>query len=204
MWMFLKSISLGTALMALATVLSAQSEYRVQTGDVLSIEVLQDSSLNRTVTVLPDGRFNFPLAGTIRASGQNSTQIEQAISTSIASNFSTPPNVFVSIQPAERPAVQSRSAAPVTIDVYFIGEVNSPGTVAVQPGTTVLQALAIGGGVSRFAAIKRIQLRRTDPQTRQQNVYTINYKALSNGAAGTDIELRDGDVILVPERRLFE
>lgn len=204
MWIFLKSISLGAALMALATVLSAQSEYRVRTGDVLSIEVLQDSSLNRTVTVLPDGRFNFPLAGTIRASGQNSTQIEQAISTSIASNFAAPPNVFVSIQPAERPVVQSKSVAPVTIDVYFIGEVNSPGTAAVPPGTTLLQALAVGGGMSRFAATKRIQLRRTDPKTLKQDVYTINYKALSQGAAGTDIELRDGDVILVPERRLFE
>ena len=32
----------------------------------------------------------------------------------------------------------------------------------------------------------------------------LNYKALANGAVTADIELRDGDVILVPERRLFE
>ena len=76
--------------------------------------------------------------------------------------------------------------------------------MAVTPGTTLLQAVAISGGVSRFAAVKRIQLRRTNPSTGVQNVTILNYKALANGAVTTDIELKDGDVILVPERRLFE
>ena len=37
-----------------------------------------------------------------------------------------------------------------------------------------------------------------------QRVTILNYKALADGAVTNDIELRDGDVILVPERRLFE
>jgi polysaccharide export outer membrane protein len=92
-----------------------------------------------------------------------------------------------------------------TIDIYFLGEVNTPGLREVAPGTTLLQALAQSGGLTRFAATRRIQLRRTNPQTGQQWVAEIDYRALANGAAlATDITLQDGDVILVPERRLFE
>ena len=89
------------------------------------------------------------------------------------------------------------------MDVYFVGEINNPGVVQVERGTTLLQAVAISGGVSRFAAIKRIQLRRTGADG-VQRVTILNYKALADGAVTTDIELKDGDVILVPTRRLFE
>ena len=197
-----------TALAALAMVLTslpaaAQSEYRVRPGDTLVIEVLEDATLNRSVAVLPDGRFSFPFAGSVRAGGRTVSEIQTDLASAITSNFVAPPNVFVAVQPAERVPTAS-TALGDTIDVYFLGEVNNPGLQAVTPGTTLLQAVAISGGVSRFAAVKRIQLRRTNPSTGVQNVTILNYKALANGAVTTDIELKDGDVILVPERRLFE
>ncbi len=68
----------------------------------------------------------------------------------------------------------------------------------------VEQALAESGGLTRFAADKRIQLRRTDPRSGQQSITPINYRALADGAVMNDFPLADGDVILVPERRLFE
>ena len=196
-----KNILMGLVLMLVATMAQAQSEYRVQPGDGLNIEVLEDSSLNRSVVVLPDGRFNFPFAGTVRASGRTATQIQGDVTSAIQANFANPPTVFVSVIPASS---NVQEATGDTIDVYFLGEVNTPGLLEVKPGTTLLQAIAIGGGVTRFAAIKRIQLRRTNRQTGMQNVVTLNYKALANGTASNVIELKDGDVILVPERRLFE
>ena len=42
-----------------------------------------------------------------------------------------------------------------TIDIYILGEVASPGPAAAPPGVTVLQALSLAGGVTRFAATKR-------------------------------------------------
>jgi polysaccharide export outer membrane protein len=89
--------------------------------------------------------------------------------------------------------------------IYFLGEVGSVGPVAIEPGTTLLQALSLSGGFTNFAAVRRIQLRRTDPVTGQQYVSEIDYRAIANGARlREDIVLADGDVILVPERRLFE
>ncbi|WP_300064277.1 polysaccharide biosynthesis/export family protein [uncultured Roseobacter sp.] len=201
----LKTFLTGLVLALWTGLAAAQGEYRVQTGDTLTIEVLEDNSLNRTVVVLPDGRFSFPFAGPLPARGQTVGEIQAGITNAIAPNFATRPTVFVSVNPAVRipEAVTSGLTGP-TISIYFVGEVNRPGVVEVEAGTTLLQAVAISGGVSRFAAVKRIQLRRTDARTRQQSVTTLNYKALADGAVTTDIELKDGDVILVPERRLFE
>ena len=86
-----------------------------------------------------------------------------------------------------------------------MGEVGSSGMIEVKPGTTFLQALSQAGGLTPFAATKRLQLRRTDPVTRAQKVYRVNYRAIMDGAAlNRDISLIEGDVIVVPERRLFE
>ncbi len=181
---------------------SAQTNYRIGAGDTIRIEVLEDPSLNRDVLVLPDGSVSFPLAGAVRASGQTTSQLEQALSSALAPNFATSPTVSVSV--AGLAPVDEALAN--TIDIYVMGEVaNGGGLLQVEPGTTVLQALALSGGFSRFAATKRIQLRRIDPQTGQQLVYNVDYRAIEQGAAniGTSV-LADGDVILGPERRLFE
>jgi polysaccharide export outer membrane protein len=181
----------------------AQSDYRIRVGDVLQIEVLEDPSLDRAVAVLPSGQISFPFAGTLNAGGRTIGQVQAAIQNALSPNFAAPPTVFVGVQPLQDEQAMAEARLGPTIDVYFVGEVNRPGMVQVKQGTSLLQAVAISGGVSRFAAIKRIQLRRTGADG-VQRVTILNYKALADGAVTNDIELKDGDVILVPERRLFE
>lgn len=201
---FLAFLTLVFGALTLGSGAWAQGGYRVVPGDVLSVEVLQDSSLNRDVLVLPDGRFSFPYAGTLKAGGLTLDQIQQEIKTGIASNFAIEPTVFVSIRQLKPAVAAGAAAAPATIDVYFLGEFASPGLKQLKPGTTFLQALAQGGAFTNFAALKRIQLRRSDA-TGGQTVTTINYRKIANGGTlSHDVVLQEGDVILVPERRLFE
>lgn len=180
----------------------AQSGYQIRPGDTLSIEVLEDSSLNRSVLVLPDGTISFPFAGSITAAGRTAGQVDAAITAGIAGNFASEPNVFVTVASLTQAPASSGGSS---ISVYMMGEIAAPGQKSLRRGTTLLQALAETGGFTAFAAKKRIVLRRTDARTGQQSVSTINYKAIADGAAvGGDIVLRSGDVIIVPERRLFE
>ncbi|MEM1232548.1 MAG: polysaccharide biosynthesis/export family protein [Pseudomonadota bacterium] len=185
----------------------AQSGYSVRPGDTLSVEVLEDPSLNRQVLVTPDGSISFPFAGSIRVRGATPDEISRRIAGAIASNFAAPPNVFVSVaslRPRE-PVTPRAPAADPTITVYFMGEVGSEGAREVSPGTTFLQALAQAGGLTNFAAEKRIQLRRTDPKTLRETVSTVDYRALQRGARlNQNVVLMEGDVILVPQRSLFE
>lgn len=203
---YIKTLILALVAFLVASIAVAQGEYQVRPGDRLVIEVLEDPDLNRSVVVLSDGRISFPLAGTVSVAGRNVGQIEAAITAEIAPNFASSPNVFVAVLPAPRETPASPIAAPPpTIEIFFLGEVNSPGLVAVEPGTRFLQAMARSGGLTRFAADKRVQLRRTDSHTGQTYLFEINYRAILDGAALTNnIVLEEGDVIIVPERRLFE
>ena len=189
-----------------ATAAVTQSQYQIQSGDRLAVEVLEDPSLNPSVLVLPAGTINFPFAGTIQTSGRTASQVAESITNGISPNFNSRPNVFVTVQALRpvAPAVPGSVSGP-SIDVFVIGEIGAPGAREVPRGTTLLQALATTGGFTRFAATKRILLRRTNPSTGAQTVSKINFKAIADGTAvGTDIVLADGDVIIVPERRLFE
>ncbi len=186
----------------------AQDGYRVRQGDTLTIEVLEDPGLNRSALVLPGGTINFPFVGAVAASGRTAGQIGADIAGGLAPQFAQQPTVFVSVQQL-RPVVQSnRAAAPAvveTMDIFFLGEWNNPGAREVKPGVTMLQALAQGGGFTNFAAQKRIQLRRTNTQTGEVQTIIINYKAIADGSTAVrDIVLREGDVLVAPERRLFE
>ncbi|WP_428515109.1 polysaccharide biosynthesis/export family protein [Roseovarius sp.] len=191
----------------LAGTATAQSEYRIKPGDTLRVEVLEDPGLNREVLVLPDGSISFPLAGAVNAGRRSTEQVAQTISSELADNFATEPTVLVSVSAlAPRQPRQPRvEPEPDVMNVYILGEANEPGRKEVAPGTTLLQFLAEAGGLSRFAAEKRIQLRRVDRTSGQELVYRFNYRSMGGAGSisGTTV-LAPGDVIVVPERRLFE
>ena len=204
----IKTLIVTLVTILFATVAIAQSDYKVRSGDTLVVEVLEDTTLNRSLIVLSDGRISFPFAGTLRVAGRTVGEIEASITDAIASNFTTSPNVFVAVQPLVRTPIVAPVAAPApppTMEIYFLGEVNSPGTVELTPGTRFLQAMASSGGLTQFAADKRVQLRRTDFHTGNTQMFEINYRAILDGAElNNNIVLEEGDVIVVPERRLFE
>jgi polysaccharide export outer membrane protein len=184
-------------LLAVPAALAQSASYRIQPGDQLQITVLEDETLNRQLLVTPDGQVSVPLAGTVRVSGQTVSAVENTIADRLASNFAVRPSVFVALTSVDQSAG--------LFDIYVLGEVGSPGLRQVGPGTTLLQALALAGGPARFAATKRIQLRRTDPASGQEKLFLFNYNAVERGGSiQSMIALREGDVIIVPERRLFE
>ena len=175
--------------------------YQIRAGDTLRIEVLEDSSLNRTVLVAPDGRISMPQAGTLSVRGQSVETVQSNLTQRLASNFANTPNVFVSIEQLAQqvPVVPTAPAPDPVITIYLVGEVSNPGRVEVPPGTNVLQMFAIMGGFTNFAATKRIQLRRDGTV-----VANMNYDQIEQGAPGVQTTLADGDVIVVPQRKLFE
>lgn len=187
------------ALPFLAADVAAQ-DYRLQRGDSVQIEVLEDGSLNRTTLVLPDGQIAIPQVGSIRAAGRTLEQLQADVTARLAPGFAAPPTVFVTLA----------SLAPIidrpepTIDVFVIGAANAPGRVQIPPGSTLLQALSAAGGLSPFAAEKRVQLRRVD-KSGTENIYRVDYDAIERGLSdvGTT-RVRDGDVIVIPQRKLFE
>ena len=182
----------------------AQSSYKIKPGDIVRIEVLEDPSINRESLVLPDGRVAVPLVGTIQVGGRSIDDVRNDLVEKLRPNFAADPTIFVSLSQLATPSQASGPATGNGVTVYMLGEVANPGAMVVEPGTTFLQALAAGGGVTRFGATKRLQLRRADG-TGKQKIYTYNVKAIIDGKSTISTPvLKQGDVIIVPQRRLFE
>ncbi|SFU02473.1 polysaccharide biosynthesis/export family protein [Sedimentitalea nanhaiensis] len=188
-----------------ATQVLAQDTYRIKSGDVLRIEVLEDSSLNRESLVLPDGRVSVPMVGSVRVGGRSVDEVRADIIAQLRPNFASDPTVFVSLAQLAPPRPSGGGSGTVSgVTVYMLGEVATPGAMEVKRGTTFLQALAQGGGVTRFGATKRLQLRRAGANGQQQ-IYTYNVKDIIDGKSSIRTPvLQEGDVIIVPQRRLFE
>lgn len=187
---------------------STQESYRIKSGDVLRIEVLEDSSVNRTMLVLPDGNVTLPMAGSAKARGLTVSQARAKFKQKLLPFYDAGVDLTVHVSLSQlapkSPAKPVVAAEEPTIDVYVLGQVNNPGKVEVAEGTTVLQLLAEIGGFSQFAAHKRIQLRRVDSDGRER-VYNVNYKDILAGKSKSGMTIMaPGDVIIVPERKLFE
>lgn len=186
------------AALLFACALGHASAETLHPGDLLEISVWQDPKLDRKVVVAPDGMIAFPLAGHIRAGGRTPQAVEKELERRLQKNYTGPLNITVglaAVNPEEQELSRPR--------VYVSGEVLRPGPYDIQRPTDIAQALALAGGLGPFAAKRRIQLHR---KTRDgETILLFNYNAYLAGTETTEnVRLRSGDVIIVPERGLFE
>ena len=169
-------------------------------GDTLQISVWQDPKLDRTLVVGPDGMISFPLAGHIRAGGITAQALEDIIRERIKKNYTGPLDVTVSLaKPNEDTENDSKPK------VYITGEVLKPGSYTLKSGTNLVQAIALAGGLSPFAASRRIQVHRKIAGT--DSILDFNFNAYKAGIeldTNVNINLRPGDIVIVPERGLLE
>lgn len=176
----------------------ATGDYVLGPGDVIEISVLEDSSLNRQVLVRPDGKVSLPLAGTLEAQGRTPEALQEVIRSRLAQDFIEPPTVTVSLV-----STATAAAAAETKFIYVLGQVANPGRFEITEPVDVLKALAIAGGPGVFAAKKRIQLRRRDDNG-GETVTVFDYTAVEEGNGLQLLVVGSGDVLVVPERGLFE
>ena len=185
------------------TPLAAQAQITLKPGDTLNISVLQDPKLDRSVIVDPNGQIAFPLAGHITADGLTPQRLEKVLKARLLKNYKDGDlDVTVALANAARPEIPEEDLKP---KIFVTGEVLRPGPYNVRQATTLVQAIALAGGLGPYAAKRRIQVRRAVAGGGDEEIFHFDYQAY---VAGSDlqgnIQLQAGDVILVPERGILE
>jgi polysaccharide export outer membrane protein len=187
---------------------SAMAEYRLRPGDTLELTVWQEPKLNRRFVVAPDGRISIPLVGHLRAGGFTVESVEARVAAKLKTQYTTDLDVSLSLAavkedpfiPEPPPPPEEKPPDPT---FYVTGEVLKPGQYPFNRPTNVLQAIAVAGGLGPFAAGHRIKIRRKVDGVEQ--LFDFDYEDFVSGEdLSGNIRLHHGDVIVVPEKRLFE
>ena len=187
------------AISLIATMSFAQGVYRLKKGDTLEVAVFQEPNLNRQVVIAPDGRISFPLVGRIRAAGLSIDAVESTLKDRLKKFYQDDLDLTVLLA-----SVGGKEEAEKFIPVIYVtGEVKKPGPFEIKSRTSILRAIALSGGLGPYAAKGRILVRRT--LKGQEYVFPFDYRSVENGTEIVgNINLRHGDVVVVPERGLFE
>ena len=163
---------------------SSLEGYRIGPEDVLQIGVWKNEAMSRTVPVRPDGMISLPLLNDVKAAGLTPMELRDLLIKSLAEYMPTP-EVSVILTDVR------------SFKVSVIGEVAKPARYELKSWTTVLDVLALAGGLNQFAARNRIVILRPDGKTMQRIPFNYN-KVIAAGGEDENIYLRNGDIVLVP------
>jgi polysaccharide export outer membrane protein len=160
------------------------ADYVIGPDDVLTIVFWREKDMSTDAAVRPDGKISLPLLNDVEAAGLTPEQLRERI-TAAASKLFEEPTVAVVVK-----AINSRK-------VFITGQVSKPGAYSLTAPTTVVQLIAMAGGVLEYADSKNISVVRTE--NGRVVSFRVNYKDLSRRKnLNQNIELKPGDTVIVP------
>ena len=158
--------------------------YVIGTDDMLSIVFWKDKEMSADAQVRPDGKIALPLINDVMAAGLTPDQLREKI-TEESKRFMEDASVTVVVR-----QINSRK-------VFITGEINKPGTYPLTTPVTVIQLIAMAGGLREYADAKNIVIMRSENGKPRR--LPFNYKNIIEGKnLQQNIELKPGDTVVVP------
>jgi polysaccharide biosynthesis/export protein len=163
-------------------------ELTLGVGDVVGINVWENTNLNTESTIRPDGTITMPLVGDVKAVGETPSSLREKIKTQLAQ--------FLKLNGTEvTVAVRQWHSYRFRID----GEVQRPGIYSSDQYLTVADAIALACGPTRFAKRGEIRLLRTDAKSHTIHPIPLDYDLLTGGTrTDMNIYVLPGDAINIP------
>jgi polysaccharide biosynthesis/export protein len=162
-----------------------REDYVIGSEDVLAVNIWKEPEISRTVPVRPDGKITLPLIGDVQASGLTPRKLQDNIAQGLRSYVSSP-DVTVIVQEVK------------SLKFNVVGEIAKPGSYTLTEPMTVLDAIAVGGGLRDFAKGGSIYVLRSN-QDGSHSKLPFDYKQVIKGKKlSQNVELRSGDTIVIP------
>lgn len=165
-----------------SSALQGASDYRIGGQDLLAISVFGVDDLSKEVRVNAKGQISLPLIGTVAAAGKTTQELEAELKRLYSANYLQNPQVSV--------FVKEYASQRITVE----GEVAKPGIFPISDRTTLLQALALAGGIKDNADLRGVVIMRQVDGRRM--VAAFDLRQLRSGAM-EDPEVFGGDTVVV-------
>ncbi|MBI4052058.1 MAG: polysaccharide biosynthesis/export family protein [Elusimicrobia bacterium] len=181
-------VFLSTQHFGLGTVLyaaSAEKDYRVSAGDVVSISVFPADEYSREVTVQPDGKIELPLIGSMKVGGLLSDELQKLLQQKYSKYVA---NAQITIN------VRRFAGRRVAV----LGEIRTPGFYDYREGMRLLELVSLAGGVTENAKSSKVRILRI--KSGDDDSFTVNLKAILRGDMSRDPLLAPGDTIYISKK----
>ena len=152
-------------------------------GDQVAIKVFDEERFDRE---LEDGSIDVPFVGAIKVSGMTPSEAAAEVEKALADGYLNDPHVTL--------VIKARSNREVSV----LGQVNAPGSFDWQERLTLVQAISLAGGLTPFAATRRVKITRRTGRGDETTTIEFSLSEVLDGAAD-DISLQPGDIVFVPE-----
>lgn len=156
--------------------------------DLLDIVVWNNTVISRAIPVRPDGKISLPLLNDVQAAGLTPMELRETLTKALG-KYIPVPEVSVIVREVH------------SFKVSVIGQVKTPGRYELTSRVTVLDMLAIAGGLNEYAARARIVVLRRQGAVTKQIPFAYDKLTARNGSANGSPDnffVQPGDIILVP------
>jgi len=176
------------AILTLATITAVKADsadYRIGISDVLDIAVWNVAEMQKTVAVRPDGKISLPLVNDVVAAGLTPMELRKVLSEKIAA-YVHAPDVSVVVR-------EIRS-----LKVSVLGQVHTPGRYDIKGPFTVMDALAMAGGFTDFAARRNITILRNNGSAVERLRFDYDAAVSARSGSASNLLMKPGDIVVVP------
>lgn len=155
-------------------------DFIVGPEDVLEVQVWDNKDLNQIVFVGPDGKASLPLVGQIQVAGKTVQELQDYLAAVYAKTIKSAAVTVIIKEIKSRP-------------VYFVGGFGKPGVMQLTRDLTLIQAVALVGGITPSA----------DPEKgfvlRKEKVIPVDFtKLMQTGDLSQNLKLEPGDSVVAP------
>jgi polysaccharide export outer membrane protein len=158
--------------------------YVIGADDVLEIVYWRDKEMSTDARVRPDGRIALPLINEVVAAGLTPEELQKKI-TEESKKYIEDASITVVVKEIN------------SLKVFITGQVGKPGPYSLTSAMTVIQLVAVAGGLNEYADAKNIMIMRKDGN--KQISLKFNYREVAAGKKlQQNIELKPGDTVVVP------
>lgn len=163
-----------------------KKEFVIGASDALKITVWKNPELSTDAKVRPDGTITMPLIGDIQAAGRTPGQLKQEIASKLGA-YIKDESAAVSI------AVTEVNSYRFTV----AGNVERGGIFTSKYYVTVAEAIALAGGLNKFASPKKLVIVRMDATGTRR--IPIDYDRIASGEHPEEnLVLLSGDTLFAP------
>ena len=169
-----------------ATTVEAR-DYVIGPGDQINLIVWRNPELSGAVPVRPDGKMTTPLVEDLIAAGKTPSQLARDSEKALAKYIQDP---VVTV-------IVTNFVGPFSEQIRVIGQAARPQSLPYREKLTLMDVMIAVGGVTEFAAGNKASILRTSEGDQQYSVRLEDL--LRDGDLSANVEMRPGDVLVIPE-----